>query len=133
MALDHNGGVILQIPGMLTPAELETLRAELRRAPFADRTATAGHIAREVKKNLQLPPGAEADRKCAPIVLEALRPNPVFFSAALLFRAWLARRRILFEFDLVLGAMRRQKLPPAPEVSSLTATYHNLLRLWSET
>lgn len=43
-----------------------------------------------------------------------------------------AQRRILFELDLALGGLR-QKLPAAGELNVLTATYHNLLRLWSET
>ena len=223
--------MILQIPGVLNQAEIETLRAELRRATFEDGTATAGPIAREVKRNLQVVQGSEAQRKCGPIVLEALRRNPVFFSAALPLRLhgplfnryepgmtygehvdnalmgavapvradlsatlflsapeeydggeltvhdnfgahrvklgagalvlypgntvhevtpisrgarlaavlWVqsmvrdeAQRRILFELDLALGGLR-QKLPAAGEINALTATYHNLLRLWSET
>jgi PKHD-type hydroxylase len=231
MALDHNGPVILQIAGVLAPGELETLRGELARAKFEDGGATAGHIAREVKRNLQLPQGAEASRKCAPIVLEALRRNATFFSAALPLRVhgplfnrydagmtygehvdnalmgtanpvrtdlsatlflsepedyeggeltiqdslgahrvklragsmvlypgysvhqvaqiargqrlaavlWVqsmvrdeAQRRVLFDLDLAIGGLR-QKLPDASEVTALTATYHNLLRGWSET
>ena len=223
--------MILQIPEMLKHAELEALRAELRRATFEDGAATAGPIAREVKRNLQLPQGSEASRRCAPVVLEALRRNPTFFSAALPLRVhgpifnryeagmtygehvdnalmgtvnpvradlsatlfisspeeydggelvvhdsfgahrvklaagsmvlypgntvhevtplsrgtrhaailWIqslvrdeAQRRILFELDFSLGGLR-EKLPAAPEVNALTATYHNLLRLWSET
>jgi PKHD-type hydroxylase len=231
MAVDHNGGVILQIPEMLKHSELEALRAELRRSTFEDGAATAGPIAREVKRNLQLPPASEASRRCAPIILEALRRNPTFFSASLPLRVhgpvfnryeagmtygehvdnalmgntnpvradlsatlflsgaeeyeggdlvvhdsvgahrvklpagslvlypgntvhevtpvsrgmrlaavlWIqsmvrdeAQRRILFELDLALGGLR-QKLPAAGELNTLTATYHNLLRLWSET
>lgn len=216
---------------MLNQGELETLRAELRSARFEDGAATAGPLAREVKRNLQLAQSSDASRKCAPMVLEALRRNATFFSASLPLRVhgpvfnryepgmtygehvdnalmgtvntvradlsatlflsapaeyeggelvvhdsfgahrvklaagsmvlypgntvhevtpisrgirlaailWIqglvrdeAQRRILFELDLALGALR-QKLPAAPEVNALTATYHNLLRLWSET
>jgi PKHD-type hydroxylase len=42
------------------------------------------------------------------------------------------RRRALFDLDLTLGALR-QKLPDAPEVSTLSGLYHNLLRMWAET
>ena len=223
--------MILQIPGVLSASEIDAMRAELSRATFEDGTATAGPIAREVKRNLQLAQNSEAQRKCAPIVLEALRRNPVFFSAALPLRLhgplfnryepgmtygehvdnalvgtvapvradlsatlflsapeeydggelivhdsfgmhrvklaagatvlypgntvhevtpvrkgtrlaavlWVqsmvrdeAQRRILFELDLALGGLR-QKVPTASELNTLTATYHNLLRLWSET
>jgi PKHD-type hydroxylase len=223
--------LILQIPGVLNTGELETLRAELRGASFEDGAATAGHLARGVKRNLQVPQGAEATRKCAPIVLEALRRNATFFSAALPLRLhgplfnryetdmaygehvdnalmgttspvrtdlsatlflsapedydggeltiqdslgahrvklpagsmvlypgysvhkvapitrgrrlaailWVqsmvrdqAQRRTLFELDLTIGSLRK-KLPDAAEVTALTVTYHNLLRLWSDT
>lgn len=223
--------MILQIPGVLSQGEIEALRAELSRATFEDGAATAGPIAREVKHNLQVTQNSEPQRKCAPIVLEALRRNPVFFSAALPLRLhgplfnryepgmtygehvdnalmgtiapvradlsatlflsapeeydggeltvhdsfgmhrvklaagamvlypgntvhevtpvsrgarlaavlWVqsmvrdeAQRRILFEVDLALGGLR-QKVPAASELNTLTATYHNLLRLWSET
>ena len=43
-----------------------------------------------------------------------------------------ARRRVLFDLDLALGALR-QKLPEGAEVMNLTAAYHNLLRMWAET
>ena len=75
--------VILQIPSVLNAKELQVLRAELARASFEDGVATAGPMAREVKRNLQVPQGSEAARKCAPIVMEALRRNPTFFSATL--------------------------------------------------
>ena len=78
--------MILQIPGVLNQGELETLRAELRRASFEDGAATAGPVAREVKRNLQVAQGSEAGRRCAPIVLEALRRSAIFFSAALPLR-----------------------------------------------
>lgn len=223
--------MILQIPRVLNPGEIASLRTELLRAAFEDGAATAGPIAREVKRNLQVAQGSEAQRKCAPIVHEALRRSPVFFSAALPLRLhgplfnryepgmtygehvdnalmgtaipvradlsatlflsapeeydggeltvhdsfgahrvklaagdmvlypgntvhevtplsrgtrlaavlWVqsmvrdeTQRRILFELDLALGGLR-QKLPAAGEINALTATYHNLLRLWSET
>ncbi len=78
--------MILQIPGVLNPAEIDALRGHLRRAAFEDGAMTAGPVAREVKKNLQLSAGSEAARTCAPVVLEALRRNVTFFSAALPLR-----------------------------------------------
>lgn len=222
--------MVLQIPGVLNPEELKRLRGELAGAPFEDGGATAGHAAREVKRNRQLAQNCEAARRCSGVVLQALQRNPVFFSAALprhihgplfnrygpgetygdhvdnalmgmpaavrsdlsatLFLSapedyeggelvvqeggapqgfrlpagslviypatsmhrvqpvrrgerlaavfWVqslvrddARRRLLFELDVSLGGLR-QKLPTAPEITSLTAVYHNLLRQWAE-
>src|SRR5207237_3651032 len=42
------------------------------------------------------------------------------------------RRRLLFELDMSLGALR-EKLPAAPELNTLAGVYHNLLREWAET
>jgi PKHD-type hydroxylase len=75
--------MLLQIPGILGASELDTLSRELREAGFADGRASAGLVSREVKNNLQLPLDAPAARKCAPLVLEALRRNSLFFSVAL--------------------------------------------------
>jgi PKHD-type hydroxylase len=223
--------VILQIPSILSVQELETLRIELARASFEDGGATAGPLAREVKRNLQVPQASDSGRKCAAIVMEALRRSTTFFSATLpnriygpllnrydpgmtygehidnalmgsgnavrsdvsatLFLSspedydggelviqdslgahrvklaaggmvvypghsvhqvtpigrgrrlaavlWVQsmvrdekQRRMLFELDLTIGALR-EKLPGSAELAGLTGLYHNLLRLWSET
>ena len=223
--------MLLQIPGVLNPGELAALRGELGAAAFEDGAATAGFAAREVKRNLQVPQSSESGRKCAAIVIEALRRNSVFFSAALPHRLhgplfnrydpgmtygehvdnalmgtpttvrtdiaatlflseredydggeltvhdsygahriklpagniviypatsrhrvepitrgsrlasvlWIQslvrdemQRRLLFELDVAIGALRKQA-GTEKEVSSLTSVYHNLVRLWSET
>lgn len=220
--------MILQIPGILNQEELAALRAELAQAKFEDGVATAGQLAREVKRNLQIPQASEAGRRCAAIVVSALQRSPIFFSAALPHRLhgplfnryepgmtygehvdnalmgapamvrsdvsatlflsdpqdyeggelvvqdgqglklaagcivlypatgahrvapvrrgarlagvlWIQslvrdamRRRLLFELDVSLGALR-EKLPGAAELTALAAVYHNLLRQWAET
>jgi PKHD-type hydroxylase len=223
--------VILQIPSILNAQDLQTLQTALAQASFEDGGATAGPMAREVKRNLQVPQGSEAGRKCGAIVMEALRRNSTFFSATLpnriygplfnrydpgmtygehidnalmgtgnavrsdvsatLFLSapedyeggelviqdslgahrvklaagsvviypghsvhevtpigrgrrlaavlWVQsmirdekQRRMLFELDLTIGALR-EKLPGSAELAGLTGLYHNLLRLWSET
>lgn len=223
--------MLLQIPEILTQNELDMLRAELSRATFEDGAATAGHVARHVKRNLQVAQNSESGRKCAAIVSEALRRSPVFYSAALPYRVhgplfnryepgmtygehvdnaimggpatvrtdvaatlflsapesyeggeltvhdslgahrvklpagsiivypgnsmhhvepirrgtrlaavlWIQSfvrdpncRQALFDLDMSLGALRTM-LPKAPEVTRLTALYHNLLRMWADT
>jgi PKHD-type hydroxylase len=75
--------LLLQIPGVLSENEIHGLRSELARAGFEDGAATAGYIARGVKRNLQLPQESETARRCGAIVLDALRRTPTFYSAAL--------------------------------------------------
>ncbi|WP_368853965.1 hypothetical protein [Escherichia coli] len=43
-----------------------------------------------------------------------------------------AQRRLLYEMDLSLMALRSQ-LGETPALVQLTGTYHNLLRLWADT
>lgn len=223
--------MLLRIPDVLTRGELEMLLATLGQAPFEDGAATAGHIARDVKRNLQVPENSDAGRKCAAVVSEALRRSPMFYSAALPYRLhgpiinryepgmtygehvdnaimgappsvrtdvaatlflsapesyeggeltvhdsfgvhrvklpagsmivypgnsihrvepisrgtrlaavlWIQSlvrdqncRRSLFELDISLGSLR-SKLPKSPELATLTALYHNLLRMWGDT
>jgi PKHD-type hydroxylase len=221
--------VLLQIPAVLSPAEAAAVRTEVGKASFEDGAGTAGYAARGVKRNLQMAPDSEAARKCSALVLDAVRRNVTFFSAALPLRVhgplfnrydpgmtygkhvdnaimggttvrtdvaatlflsapedyeggeltvhdsfgahkvklpagsmvvyggnsthhvehvrrgtrlaavlWIqsmvrdpAQRLSLFELDLSLGALR-QRVPDAPELTTLTALYHNLLRMWAE-
>jgi len=223
--------MLLQIPNVLKPEEITALRGMLTDASFEDGGATAGFAAREVKKNLQIPVASEIGRKGGAIVLEALRRNAMFFSAALPHRIhgpifnrydtgmtygehvdnalmgspisvrsdvaatlfltppedydggeltvhdsygahriklaagnmivypatsrhrvepitrgsrvsvvmWIQslvrdemQRRLLFEMDVALGSLRKQK-GTEKEGATLTSVYHNLVRLWSET
>jgi len=75
--------VLLQIPSALEPAHVAQLRQELARARFEDGRATVGRGGQEAKQNLQLPLDSDAARALAPRVLEAVRRNGTFFSAAL--------------------------------------------------
>ena len=222
--------MLLQIPAVLKPAEVSSLREGLAKADYEDGGATAGFSAKQVKKNLQLPQKGEASRKLAGVILEALKRNTVFFSSALPHRIhgplfnrydpgmtygdhvdnalmgapvtirtdiaatlfltdpkeydggelivhdtygahriklaagnmivypassrhrvepitrgsrvsavmWIqslvrdeTHRRLLFEMDVSIGALRKQKVNQK-EVAMLTSVYHNLMRLWSE-
>jgi PKHD-type hydroxylase len=76
--------MLLQIPGVLNKDEVATVMRELGEGgAFEDGRATAGAVARELKNNLQLKSDAEATRKCAPLVLAALRRNATFYNLAL--------------------------------------------------
>lgn len=75
--------MLLQIPGVLGKEQLETVMRELGGGSYEDGRASAGLIARDVKNNLQVKRDAEAARKCAPLILEALRRNATFYSVAL--------------------------------------------------
>ena len=222
--------MLLQIPGVLKASEVNTLREGLAKASYEDGGATAGFSAKQVKKNLQLPQKSDASRKLAAVVLDGLKRNTVFFSAALPHRIhgplfnrydpgmtygdhvdnalmgapttirtdiaatlfltdpkdydggelivhdmygahrvklaagnmivypatsrhrvepitrgsrvcavmWIQslirdemQRRLLFEMDVSIGALRKQKANQK-EVAMLTSVYHNLIRMWSE-
>jgi PKHD-type hydroxylase len=69
---------------VLNQDEVATVMRELGAGGgFEDGRATAGAVARELKNNLQLKSDAEATRKCAPLVLAALRRNATFYNLAL--------------------------------------------------
>jgi PKHD-type hydroxylase len=75
--------MLLQIPGVLNKEEVAQVMRELGDGAYEDGRATAGAVARELKKNLQLKTDAEAAKKCAPLILSALRRNATFYNLAL--------------------------------------------------
>ena len=75
--------MLIQIPNVLTKDEAETVLKELRQGTYEDGRVSAGGIAGDVKQNLQVRRDAEAARKCAPLLLDALKRNGVFHGAAL--------------------------------------------------
>ncbi|HEV8688738.1 MAG TPA: Fe2+-dependent dioxygenase [Ideonella sp.] len=75
--------MIVQIPGVLTPEQVEAARAALLAAPWVDGLATAGHQGAQVKRNRQLAEGSPLARELGGRVLAALERNPLFISAAL--------------------------------------------------
>ncbi len=223
--------MLIQIPAILNAAELDTLRKELKEADYQDGAATAGKVAREVKRNLQLPQSSDASKRCAKVVVEALGRNAAFFSAALPHRIhgpifnrydggmtygehvdnavmgtpstrtdiaatlfitapedydggelivhdnygahriklaagniivypasslhrvqpvtrgsrvaailWIQsmvrdpmQRRMLFELDASIGALRKAGSAGERELNTLTSVYHNLIRMWADT
>lgn len=75
--------MLLTLPDVLHPEELNTIRGLLQQAQWVDGRTTAGTQAAQVKNNQQL---AEQDPllgQVRRIVLQALHRDPLFFSAAL--------------------------------------------------
>lgn len=75
--------MIVQIPAVLTPEQVQAARHALDRAPWIDGLATAGHQGAQVKRNRQLAEGSSLARELGDIVLAALERHPLFISAAL--------------------------------------------------
>ena len=77
--------MLLQIPNMLTAAQVAALRVRLETAdaPWVDGRATAGHTGAPVKFNQQIDARAALARELGDVVLAALERNPLFISAAL--------------------------------------------------
>ena len=75
--------MLLHIPDVLTPAEVEHARRVLDAAEWVDGAATAGFQSTLVKRNAQLPEGSPAARELGEVVLRALNGNPLFGSATL--------------------------------------------------
>lgn len=75
--------MLMHIPGVLDAEQLQSCRALLAEANWADGRITAGTQAALVKNNSQLPEDCVEAQKLRMIVLEALSCNALFFSAAL--------------------------------------------------
>ncbi len=75
--------MLLHIPGVLKKEEVAAVMRELGQGAYEDGGVSAGLIARDVKKNLQVKRDAEAATKCAPMILEALKRNNAFYNVAL--------------------------------------------------
>lgn len=75
--------MILCVPNVLGPQELAATRARLEDASFADGSETAGWSARNVKKNLQVAPGAPGYEELAQMVSTAFLRNPTLMNALL--------------------------------------------------
>jgi PKHD-type hydroxylase len=75
--------MLIQIPNVLTKDEIELALHELRQGAYEDGSVSAGEIATQVKKNLQLKRDAEAMAKIKPMLLGALKRNAEFQAAAL--------------------------------------------------
>jgi PKHD-type hydroxylase len=75
--------MLLQIPDVLTPAQVEYFRDRLRAAPWVDGNVTSGHQSAQAKYNEQVSEESAEARELGAQVVEALGRSALFFSAAL--------------------------------------------------
>src|SRR5688572_15627039 len=75
--------MLLQIPNLLTTAQVRDARAMLDAAEWVDGRVTAGHQSARAKDNEQIPENHPAARQIGETIVAALARNPLFRSAAL--------------------------------------------------
>ena len=75
--------MMLHIPGVLSPADVQDIRQQLDAAGWADGALTAGSQAAHSKRNLQLSPDHPAFAELSGQVRAALERHPLFIAAAL--------------------------------------------------
>ncbi len=75
--------MMITVPQVLTAEQVRHFRERLAQADWSDGRATAGHLASQVKNNLQLSEDAPASRELGDLVLQALGRHPLFLSGAL--------------------------------------------------
>jgi PKHD-type hydroxylase len=80
--------MLVQIPGVLTAAELAEVRRLIDSAEWVDGNVTSGAQAALAKRNRQLPDDSPAAIRAGEIVLDALGRNPLFVAAALPAKVW---------------------------------------------
>jgi PKHD-type hydroxylase len=75
--------MLVQIPDVLSPAQVAEARAALERCQWVDGRVTAGPQSAKVKYNLQLQETDPVAEQIGDVILSALQRNPLFMSAAL--------------------------------------------------
>jgi len=75
--------MLLQIPDILSAAEVAAFRQALDAADWVDGRATAGYLSAKAKDNQQLAEGHPVSRRLGELVLDGLDRSPLFMSAAL--------------------------------------------------
>jgi|SRR5262245_24515672 len=75
--------MLLQIPQILSAAQVAQFRARLDAAQWVDGNVTSGHQSAQVKHNEQVPEESAEARELGDAILAALARNQLFFSAAL--------------------------------------------------
>ncbi|MCC7010241.1 MAG: Fe2+-dependent dioxygenase [Acidobacteria bacterium] len=80
--------MLLQVPDVLTAAEVATVRRALDGAPWVDGRVTAGPQSARAKDNLQIPEDHPTARNLGAQIVQALQRHPLFVSAALPLRVY---------------------------------------------
>ncbi|MDQ2878353.1 MAG: Fe2+-dependent dioxygenase [Pseudomonadota bacterium] len=75
--------MLIDIPDILSPAQLADIRALIDGADWIDGNATSGAQSALAKRNEQLPEESDAARRAGALVLDALSASPLFVAAAL--------------------------------------------------
>lgn len=75
--------MLLKIPDVLTPQQVQQCRALMAEAQWVDGKVTAGYQSAQAKNNLQLPEASPQAQQMGDIILSALSQNLLFMSAAL--------------------------------------------------
>ncbi|HTR06254.1 MAG TPA: Fe2+-dependent dioxygenase [Paraburkholderia sp.] len=78
--------MFIQIPNVLTSAEVKHCRQVLEASQWVDGRLTAGDLAAKSKSNLQIPAESAEARELGELILNALGRNATYHSAALPFR-----------------------------------------------
>jgi PKHD-type hydroxylase len=80
--------MLIQIPGVLSPAQVADVRGLIDAAEWIDGNVTSGPQAALAKRNRQLPEDGPAAKKAGELVLDALGRSPLFMAAALPAKVW---------------------------------------------
>ena len=75
--------MMLHIPNVLTPEQVQECGQLLAQATWQDGNATSGFQSALAKNNLQLAQDSAAASKIGALIVQALQNNPLFVSAAL--------------------------------------------------
>lgn len=78
--------MMLAIPSVLSAEDLTEIHQMLAAAQWQDGRTTAGHLAAQVKSNLQLPLDSPAARQIGQLILTRIGQCPLFIAAALPLR-----------------------------------------------
>jgi len=75
--------MMLEIPELLPPDQLQYVRKTLEAAQWSDGKLTAGYNAASSKNNLQLPGDSAAAQELGDLILDAVGQNPLFVATTL--------------------------------------------------
>ncbi len=78
--------MLLEIPGLLNPRQVQQIRQKLDQADWRDGRVTAGHQSAKVKHNLQLDEDDPVARELGDVLLKVLPQNLLFMAAAVPFK-----------------------------------------------